>query len=96
MRSVTRTAPYADDASLFYAQESGIFRKHGLNVSFVAQATPVAIEASMQSGTEQAVKLKQPLPIYLVYFTAWEADGALKTVPDVYGLDKRHDAAKGQ
>jgi ABC-type nitrate/sulfonate/bicarbonate transport system substrate-binding protein len=44
--------PYSDDASLFYAQDSGIFRKHGLNVSFVAQASPVAIEASMASGTE--------------------------------------------
>src|SRR5690349_3667303 len=45
--------PYSDDASLFYAQDSGIFRKHGLNVTFVAQASPVAVEASMASGTEQ-------------------------------------------
>jgi murein L,D-transpeptidase YcbB/YkuD len=58
--------------------------------------TPEKISAAMQSGTEQAVKLKSPLPIYLVYFTAWEEGGALKTVPDVYGLDRRHDAAKGQ
>jgi len=58
--------------------------------------TAEKISAAMQSGTEQAVKLKSPLPIYLVYFTAWEEGGALKTVPDVYGLDRRHDAAKGQ
>jgi NitT/TauT family transport system substrate-binding protein len=45
--------PYSDDASLFYAQDSGIFRQHGLNVTFIAQASPVAIEASMASGTEQ-------------------------------------------
>jgi len=45
--------PYSDDASLFYAQDSGIFRKHGLNVTFVPQASPVAVEASMASGTEQ-------------------------------------------
>jgi murein L,D-transpeptidase YcbB/YkuD len=51
------------------------------------------IVAAMDSGTEQAVKLKQPLPIYLVYFTAWEEQGALKTVPDVYGIDRRHDRA---
>jgi NitT/TauT family transport system substrate-binding protein len=57
--------PYADDASLFYAQESGIFRKHGLNVSFVAQATPVAIEASMQSGTEQFGFITTPVLINL-------------------------------
>jgi murein L,D-transpeptidase YcbB/YkuD len=59
--------------------------------------TPEKIAAAMQSGEEHTVKLKQPLPIYLVYFTAWEENGALKTVPDVYGLDRRHDvAAKGQ
>jgi hypothetical protein len=38
------------------------------------------------------VLYKQPLPIYLVYFTAWEQNGALQTVPDVYGLDRRHTA----
>jgi murein L,D-transpeptidase YcbB/YkuD len=58
--------------------------------------TAEKISAAMQSGTEQAVKLQSPLAIYLVYFTAWEEGGALKTVPDVYGLDRRHDAAKGQ
>ena len=58
--------------------------------------TPEKIAAAMQRGTEQAVKLKSPLPIYLVYFTAWEEGGALKTVSDIYGLDRRHDAAKGQ
>jgi murein L,D-transpeptidase YcbB/YkuD len=51
------------------------------------------ITAAMQAGTEHAVPLKQPLPIYLVYFTAWEENGALRTVPDVYGLDRRHAAA---
>jgi murein L,D-transpeptidase YcbB/YkuD len=58
--------------------------------------TPEKIADAMQSGTERAVKLKTPLPIYLVYFTAWEEDGGLKSVADVYGLDRRHDAAKGQ
>jgi murein L,D-transpeptidase YcbB/YkuD len=58
--------------------------------------TSEKIANAMQSGTEQAVKLKQPLPIYLVYFTAWEEHGGLTSVADVYGLDRRHDAAKGQ
>jgi murein L,D-transpeptidase YcbB/YkuD len=51
------------------------------------------IKEAMQSGTEHSVSLKQPLPIYLVYFTAWEENGALQRVPDVYGLDRRHNAA---
>ena len=47
----------------------------------------------MQAGVERSVPLKQPLPIYLVYFTAWEQDGVLQTVPDIYGLDRGHIAA---
>jgi NitT/TauT family transport system substrate-binding protein len=57
--------PYADDASLFYAQDSGIFRSHGLNVSFVPQASPVAVEASMASGTEQFGFITTPVLINL-------------------------------
>jgi NitT/TauT family transport system substrate-binding protein len=57
--------PYADDAALFYAQDSGIFRKHGLNVTFVAQASPVAVEASMASGTEQFGFITVPVLINL-------------------------------
>jgi NitT/TauT family transport system substrate-binding protein len=57
--------PYSDDASLFYAQDSGIFRQHGLNVNFVAQASPVAVEASMASGTEQFGFITTPVLINL-------------------------------
>ena len=57
--------PYSDDASLFYAQDSGIFKQHGLNVNFVAQASPVAVEASMASGTEQFGFITTPVLINL-------------------------------
>jgi NitT/TauT family transport system substrate-binding protein len=57
--------PYSDDASLFYAQDSGIFRAHGLNVTFVAQASPVAVEASMASGQEQFGFVTTPVLINL-------------------------------
>lgn len=57
--------PYSDDASLFYAQSSGIFKKHGLNVTLVAQASPVAVEASMASGTEQFGFITTPVLINL-------------------------------
>lgn len=52
--------------------------------------TEQRITAAMHDGIEQSVPLKEPLPIYLVYFTAWEEDGALETRPDVYGHDRRH------
>ncbi len=57
--------PYSDDASLFYAQDSGIFKKHGLNVTFVPQASPVAVEASMASGTEQFGFITTPVLVNL-------------------------------
>lgn len=57
--------PYADDAALFYAQDGGIFRAHGLNVSFTPQASPVAVEASMASGTEQFGFITTPVLINL-------------------------------
>lgn len=57
--------PYSDDAALFYAQDGGIFRKHGLNVTFVPQASPVAVEASMASGTEQFGFITIPVLINL-------------------------------
>jgi murein L,D-transpeptidase YcbB/YkuD len=54
------------------------------------------IVSAMNGGVEKAVALKQPLPIYLVYFTTWEENGALQTRPDVYGLDRRHVKAVDQ
>lgn len=51
------------------------------------------IKTAMDSGVEQSVKLKQPLPIYLVYFTAWEENGTLRTVADVYGHDRRQQSS---
>jgi len=58
------------------------------------QWTEAKIAEAMAAGTEQSVALKQPIPIYLVYFTAWEEGGALKRVADVYGYDRRHVAAE--
>lgn len=55
--------------------------------------TDEKIKAAMAAGVEQQVAMKQPLPIYLAYFTAWENNGALETVPDVYAIDRRHIAA---
>jgi murein L,D-transpeptidase YcbB/YkuD len=54
--------------------------------------TEERITAAMNGGVERGVKLKAPLPIYLVYFTTWEEGGELRTVRDVYGLDRRHAA----
>jgi murein L,D-transpeptidase YcbB/YkuD len=48
------------------------------------------IETAMHAGTERTVKLSQPIPVYLAYFTAWEEHGTLQTRPDIYGHDRAH------
>lgn len=50
--------------------------------------TPQRIEEAMHAGTEQAVKLKEPIPVYLGYWTARVTpDGAVQFRKDVYGID---------
>jgi murein L,D-transpeptidase YcbB/YkuD len=50
------------------------------------------IDEAMHAGTERSVALNQPLPVYLVYFTAWEDNGSTQFVDDVYGYDRRQGA----
>jgi murein L,D-transpeptidase YcbB/YkuD len=50
--------------------------------------TEEKIVEAMHAGEEQHVKLKQSIPVHIVYFTAWADDaGAVQLVPDVYGYD---------
>ena len=52
---------------------------------------PEAIEAAMHSGREKHVRLEKPIPVHIVYFTAWaDASGTVQYVDDVYGHDERH------
>jgi murein L,D-transpeptidase YcbB/YkuD len=54
------------------------------------QWTPAAIESAMEGGIERPVTLTEPLPIHIVYFTAWvDAQGGLHFRDDVYGYDQR-------
>jgi len=46
------------------------------------------IDAAMHAGVERSVALRQPLPVYLGYFTAWEQNGSVRFVDDVYGCDR--------
>jgi murein L,D-transpeptidase YcbB/YkuD len=50
--------------------------------------TDEKIAAAMHAGEEQHVKLEQPVPVHIVYFTAWADDaGSVRLAPDVYGYD---------
>lgn len=47
------------------------------------------IQSTIAQGQERYVKLKQVLPVYLVYFTAWaDEGGTVHFRDDIYGHDK--------
>ena len=47
------------------------------------------ITTAMHAGEERVVKLAQPLPVHLVYFTAWVDDkGQVQVFKDVYQRDR--------
>ena len=57
----------------------------------VQSADPKAtFQTALDSGQETVVKLEKPLPVHLVYFTAWpDAKGNMTWRRDVYGRDGR-------
>ena len=56
--------------------------------------TPDAIQTAMHAGTETHVKLREAIPVHIVYFTSWvDLKGGLHFRDDVYGYDAKQDAA---
>ena len=50
--------------------------------------TPEAIVTAMRAGDERHVKLEAPIPVHIVYLTAWvDAGGGLHFQKDIYGYD---------
>ena len=48
-----------------------------------------SIGNAMHSGVEKHVKLKEKVPVHIVYFTAWvDENGGLHFQPDIYGYDQ--------
>lgn len=53
------------------------------------QWTPEKIEAAMNSGDEKFVKLKKPVPVIIMYYTAWvDENGQLNFRDDIYKHDE--------
>ena len=51
-------------------------------------------QSQLKTGREGVVRLQAPLPVHLVYFTAWAApSGRMNYRPDVYGRDAAIRAA---
>ncbi len=51
--------------------------------------TPEKIEKAMNSGDEQFVRVKNPIPVIITYYTAWvDESGKLNFRDDIYGHDR--------
>ncbi|MTH35217.1 L,D-transpeptidase family protein [Paracoccus limosus] len=51
-------------------------------------------QKALRSGQESFLNLRQPIPVHLVYFTAFpDADGQIRRFPDIYGRDAQVHAA---
>jgi murein L,D-transpeptidase YcbB/YkuD len=52
--------------------------------------TPEKINSAMNSGNEQFVKLKKPVPVIITYYTAWvDENGQLNFRDDIYTHDQK-------
>ena len=52
--------------------------------------TPEKINEAMNSGNEKYVKVKDPIPVVITYYTAWvDENGRLNFREDIYGHDAR-------
>jgi murein L,D-transpeptidase YcbB/YkuD len=52
--------------------------------------TPEKIAEAMNSGKEQKVDVKKPVPVVITYYTAWMGkDGKMNFRKDVYGYDQK-------
>ncbi|MEW6296637.1 MAG: L,D-transpeptidase family protein [Thermodesulfobacteriota bacterium] len=53
-----------------------------------------ALVATLDRGRKRTVRLATPIPVHIVYWTAWvDQDGVLQFRPDIYGYDTRLDKA---
>jgi L,D-transpeptidase YcbB len=53
---------------------------------------PDSLDGILASGSEKWIKLDRPLPVYLLYFTAWaQEDGSVRFHHDVYGRSEALD-----
>jgi L,D-transpeptidase YcbB len=54
---------------------------------------PDSLDPIFAGGKEQWIKLDRPLPVFLLYFTAWvQEDGSVRFHHDVYGRSEAMDA----
>jgi murein L,D-transpeptidase YcbB/YkuD len=52
--------------------------------------TAPKMDVAMSASKEKWVTLKEPLPVFITYFTSWvDSEGLLNFREDIYGHDKK-------
>jgi murein L,D-transpeptidase YcbB/YkuD len=51
--------------------------------------TSEKIDAAMHAGKEKVVRLKEPIPVFISYYTAWVDENGLNFRDDIYKHDKK-------
>lgn len=55
---------------------------------------PEALQAAIDSGEQKTIILEHPLPVHILYWTAWvEPDGTIQFRKDIYGHDAQLEEA---
>jgi murein L,D-transpeptidase YcbB/YkuD len=58
------------------------------------QWTPEVLAESIEKGKTRTIRLKQPVPVHLLYLTAWtDKTGDIQFRSDIYERDKALEAA---
>jgi murein L,D-transpeptidase YcbB/YkuD len=56
--------------------------------------TPEALQAAIDSGEQKTITLERPLPVHILYWTAWvEPNGSVQFRKDIYGHDAQLEQA---
>lgn len=56
--------------------------------------TPEALQAAIDSGEQTTISLPRPLPVHILYWTAWvDPDGTVELRRDIYGHDAELEQA---
>jgi len=59
------------------------------------QALPgMGLEELIETGDTRSLRLPRPVPVYLVYLTAWGDEDGIEFRSDVYSRDQRMAAAR--
>lgn len=78
------------------AYSSGCVRVQDIDVLVSTLLDPTRVEKALAQSDTRPIALQAPVPVYLVYLTAWvDEQGVAYMHPDLYGRDRKLDSLLG-